>query len=208
MAAAAAMETVAWAAAARAAAAWGGGGVEAEGAVGSLDIAGDLEATHSRLIRNSRSCNSKRKWALWGTPGRDQVRAAPFLDLHYASLLARLGARRKLLVRTQPRDNPLSIRVVLAGMNHHLRRPLFSDTAWFSQRPTERHLEWFTRESMHHLSRVVAVVPGSELGKVLRMTHQFRCFLSWCIKRSLEEHGEGCVCAAWGVSENSVRGKI
>jgi hypothetical protein len=41
--------------------------------------------------------------------GRYQVRAAPFLDLHYASLLARLNARRKLLVRTQPRDNPLSI---------------------------------------------------------------------------------------------------
>ena len=57
-------------------------------------------------------------------PGRDQVRAAPFLDLNYASLLARLGARRKLLVRTQPRDNPLSI-LLLAGMNHHLRRPLF-----------------------------------------------------------------------------------
>ena len=26
----------------------------------------------------------------------------------------------------------------------------------------QRHLEWFTRESMHHLA-VVAVVPGSEL---------------------------------------------
>jgi hypothetical protein len=49
---------------------------------------------------------------------------APFLDLNYASLLARLGARRKLLVRTQPRNNPLSI-LLLAGMNHHLRRPLF-----------------------------------------------------------------------------------
>jgi len=57
-------------------------------------------------------------------PGRYQVRAAPFLDLHYASLLARLGARRKLLVRTQPRDNPLSV-LLLAGMNHHLRRLLF-----------------------------------------------------------------------------------
>ena len=67
---------------------------------------------------------SKRKWALWWMPGRYQVRAAPFLDLHYASLLARLGARKKLLVRTQPRDNPLSI-LLLAGMNHHLRRPLF-----------------------------------------------------------------------------------
>ena len=27
----------------------------------------------------------------------------------------------------------------------------------------QRHLEWFTRESMHHLQAVVAVVPGSEL---------------------------------------------
>jgi len=33
-------------------------------------------------------------------PGRYQVRAAPFLDLNYASLLARLGARRKLLTRS------------------------------------------------------------------------------------------------------------
>jgi hypothetical protein len=57
-------------------------------------------------------------------PGRYQVRAAPFLDLHYASLLARLSARRKLLVWTQPRDNPLPI-LLLVGMNHHLRRPLF-----------------------------------------------------------------------------------
>ena len=57
-------------------------------------------------------------------PGRDQVRAPPFLDLNYASLLARLGARRKLLVRTQLRDNPLPI-LLLAGMNHHLRRSLF-----------------------------------------------------------------------------------
>ena len=83
-------------------------------------------------------------------PGRDQVRAAPFLDLNYASLLARLGARRKLLVRTQPRDNLLPI-LLLAGMNHHLRRPLF---LWFSQRPSSvlRQLEWFTRESMHHLA--------------------------------------------------------
>jgi len=57
-------------------------------------------------------------------PGRGQVRASPFLDLNYASLVARLGARRKLLVRTQPRDNLLPI-LLLAGMNHHLRRPLF-----------------------------------------------------------------------------------
>ena len=32
--------------------------------------------------------------------------------------------RRKLLVRTQLHNNPLSI-LLLAGMNHHLRRPLF-----------------------------------------------------------------------------------
>ena len=56
-------------------------------------------------------------------PGRDQVRAAPLFDLNYASLLARLGARRKLLIILQPRDNPLPI-LLLAGMNHHLRRPL------------------------------------------------------------------------------------
>ena len=57
-------------------------------------------------------------------PGRDQVRAAPLFDLNYASLLARLGARRKLLIILQPRDNPLPI-LLLAGVNHHLRRPLF-----------------------------------------------------------------------------------
>ena len=57
-------------------------------------------------------------------PGRDQVRAAPLFDLNYASLLARLGARRKLLIFLQPRDNPLPF-LLLAGMNHHLRRPLF-----------------------------------------------------------------------------------
>ena len=41
---------------------------------------------------------------------------------HY--LVARLGARRKLLIILQPRDNPLPI-LLLTGMNHHLRRPLF-----------------------------------------------------------------------------------
>jgi hypothetical protein len=92
--------------------------------------------------------------------GRYQVRAAPFLDLNYASLLARLCARRKLLVRTQPRDNPLSI-FLLAGMNHHLRRPLFLKHCLVFSEANVMHLEWFTRESMHHLSRVVAVVPGS-----------------------------------------------
>jgi hypothetical protein len=49
-------------------------------------------------------------------------------------------------------------------MNHHLRRPLFlKHCLVFSEANEQRHLEWFTRESMHQFSRVVAVVPGSEL---------------------------------------------
>ena len=100
-------------------------------------------------------------------PGRYQVRAAPFLDLNYASLLARLGARRKLLVRTQPRDNPLSI-LLLAGMNHHLRRPLFlkhclvfSEANVTLSGSLARACTIYTCNPRR--SVVVAVVPGSEL---------------------------------------------
>ena len=55
--------------------------------------------------------------------GPSSKRAAPLFDLNYASLLARLGARRKLLIILQPRDDPLPV-LLLAGMNHHLRLPL------------------------------------------------------------------------------------
>ena len=94
-------------------------------------------------------------------PGRYQVRAAPFLDLHYASLLARLGARRKLLVRTQLRDNPLSI-LLLAGMNHHLRRLLFlKHCLVFSEANVT--LSGSLARACTIYSRVLAAVPGSEL---------------------------------------------
>ena len=52
------------------------------------------------LIRDTQSCNSKLKWALWCVYRRAQVRGAPFLDLDNPSLVARLAPRRKLLVQT------------------------------------------------------------------------------------------------------------
>eukprot|EP00964_Phaeocystis_antarctica_P145461 scaffold111530_cov30-Phaeocystis_antarctica.AAC.1 len=42
---------------------------------------------------------------------RDQVRGAPFLDLHNPLLVARLAPRRKLLVQTLMLPRTLSIRV-------------------------------------------------------------------------------------------------
>ena len=61
---------------------------------------GALEATHSRLLGDFQSCNSKLIRALWEVSRRCQVRGAPVLDLHNPSLLARLAPRRKLLVQT------------------------------------------------------------------------------------------------------------
>eukprot|EP00964_Phaeocystis_antarctica_P016701 scaffold9185_cov41-Phaeocystis_antarctica.AAC.1 len=68
------------------------------------------KATHSRLLRDSRSWRSKLIWALWWMSRRDQVRGAPFLDLHNPSLVARLAPRRKLLVQTLMLPRALSIR--------------------------------------------------------------------------------------------------
>ena len=86
------------------------------------------------------------------------------MGMHHLAVVAVVprqarGGRRKLLVRTQPRDNPLSI-LLLAGMNHHLRRPLFLKHCLRFLRG-QRHLEWFTRESMHHLA---VVYSGGALG--------------------------------------------
>jgi len=41
---------------------------------------GGLEATHSRLLRDSRSWRSKLKWALWWMSRRDQEAACPDPD--------------------------------------------------------------------------------------------------------------------------------
>jgi hypothetical protein len=58
---------------------------------------------------------------------------------------------------------PVAYPLAPAGINHHLRRPLFLRQLLGFLRGL-RQLERFTRESMHHLA-VVAVVPGSGVGR-------------------------------------------
>ena len=75
-----------------------------------LDDRGALEARLGNVFNEHPVCNSKLICSLECVSGRYEVRAAPRIDLSFASLLCRAGARRNMLVLTLILANVLSIR--------------------------------------------------------------------------------------------------